>query len=105
MLAFLLDFYGGDSTLGLDYKTGKIRPRIASSDIEFLNQVKQYFGITYQISTTKMVKLNIRTEKMVNIIGSRLDIDKEIFKKMIEAFKESLEIKKVPLDFFKIIPD
>ncbi|MHA1669725.1 MAG: LAGLIDADG family homing endonuclease [Promethearchaeota archaeon] len=100
MLAFLLGFYDGDGTLGFDKKTGKIRPRIASSEIEFLHQIKQYFGIKYQISTTEMVKFNIRTEKMVNIIGSRLDIDKEIFKEMLNAFKNSLEIKRVPIDFF-----
>ncbi len=100
MLAFLSGFYDGDGTLGFDKKTGKIRPRIASSEIDFLHQIKQYFGIKYQISTTEMVKFNIRTEKMVNIIGSRLDVDKEIFKEMLSIFKNSLERKRVPIDFF-----
>lgn len=102
MLAFLLGFYDGDGTLGFDKKTGKIRPRIASSEIEFLHQIKQYFGIKYQISTTKMVKYNIRTEIMVNIIGSRLDVDRELFKEMLSIFKNSLERKRVPIDFFNI---
>lgn len=102
MLAFLLGFYDGDGTLGFDKKTGKIRPRIASSDIEFLHQIKQYFRIKYQISTTKMVKYNIRTEMMVNIIGSRLDVDIEIFKEMLCTYKNSLERKRVPIDFFNI---
>jgi len=104
MLAFLLGFYDGDGTLGFDKKTGKIRPRIASSEIEFLHQIKQYFGINYKISSTKMLYFNIRKKKMIKTLGSRLDIDKEIFKEMLSVYKESLERKRVSLDYFNDIP-
>ena len=101
MLAFLLGFFDGDGTLGFDKKTGKIRPRIASSEIEFLQQIKQYFGIKYKISSTTIVKLNIRKKKMIKTLGSRLDINKEIFKEMLNVYNKSLERKRVSLDFFE----
>ncbi|MFX1364736.1 MAG: LAGLIDADG family homing endonuclease [Promethearchaeota archaeon] len=100
MLAFLLGFYDGDGTLGYDKKTGKIRPRIASSDIEFLRQIKNFFGIKYKISSTAMLYFNIRKKKMIKTRGSRLDIEKEIFKKMLSVYKKSLERKRVSLDYF-----
>ncbi len=100
MLTFLLGFYDGDGTLGLDKKTGKIRPRIASSDVEFLQQINQYFGIVYKISSTTMLYFNIRRKKMIKTLGSRVDIDKEIFKEMLDAYKKSLERKRVPLEYF-----
>jgi len=100
MLAFLLGFYDGDGTLGFDKKTGKIRPRIASSDIEFLQQIKRYFGIKYKISSTTIVKFSLRKEKMIKVLSSRLDIDKEIFKEMLSVYNKSLERKRVSLDFF-----
>ncbi len=104
MLAFLLGIYDGDGTLGFDKKTGKIRPRIASSEIEFLEQIKQYFGIKYKISSTTILYFNIRKKKMIKIFSSRLDIDKEIFKEMLSLYKKSLKRKRVSLDFFNDIP-
>ena len=37
---------------------------------------------------------------MIDIIGSRLDIDKEMFEEILRIFRKSLERKRVPLDFF-----
>lgn len=100
MLVFLLGFYDGDGTRGYNKETGRIRPRIASSDVEFLIQVKEYFRIEYQISSTEIEKLNIRTKKIVKISGSRLNIGIELFKEMLKSFDKSLERKRVPLEFF-----
>ncbi|MFW9874055.1 MAG: LAGLIDADG family homing endonuclease [Candidatus Thorarchaeota archaeon] len=93
MLAFLLGFYDSDGSLGLDLKTGKIRPRIASSDIKFLKQIKQYFRIKYNISSIKTTKFNISKEKMIEVSASRIKIDKKIFKEMIALSSNSLERK------------
>jgi len=100
MLAFLLGFYDGDGTLGFDKKTEKIRPRIASLDREFLQQVRDYFGIKYNISSTTIVKFNIRKEEMYKALCSRIEIDKEIFKGMLSIYNKSLERKRVSLVFF-----
>lgn len=100
MLAFLLGFYDGDGTRGYDKDTGRIRPRIASSDKDFLLQIKNYFRIEYQISSTEIKKFNIRTRKLVKILGSRLHIGIELFEEMLRAYDKSLERKRVPLEFF-----
>ncbi len=100
MLAFLLGFYDGDGTRGYDKDTGRIRPRIASSDVEFLIQIKKYFKIEYQISSTEIEKYNIRTKKIVKISGSRLDIGVDLFEEMLRIYDKSFERKRVPLEFF-----
>jgi hypothetical protein len=97
----LLGFYDGDGTLGYDMDKGRIRPRIASSEEEFLLQIKEYFIIEYQISSTKIKKYNLRTRKLIKILGSRLDIGIELFEEMLRVYSTSLKRKRVPLEFFE----
>jgi len=100
MLSFLLGFYDGDGTLGYDKKTRKIRPRIASSDISFLHNIKKYYRIKYKISSTSIEKMNNSTGKLVKISGSYISIEIKLFEELLRIYKNSLKRKRVSFDHF-----
>ncbi len=102
MLAFLLGFYDGDDSLEIVSKS-RIRPRIASSNKDFMQSIKDYFGINYKISPFTLVKYSYSKEKKIKIECNRLELGESLFKEMLEIYPYSLLRKRVPLVFFKNI--
>ena len=101
MLAFSLGFYDGDGTLGYNKFTKRIQPSLASSNKDFLLQIKNYFDIKNKISSRVIEKYNIRKNKMVKTHANALNINVKLFEEMLKNYKNSMERKKVDLEFFE----
>ncbi len=99
MLAFLLGFYDGDGSLEIVSEC-RILSRSASSNTEFLESIKNYFGIKYKISPFTLKKYSYSKKKMIKIKCNRLELGELLFKEMLEIYPFSLERKRIPLDFF-----
>jgi len=101
MLAFLLGFYDGDGTLGFNKDTGRIQPSLASSNKNFLLQIKHYFRLKGKISSRVIETYNLRKKTIVEIRANALNINVKLFEEMLKNYRNSMERKKVELDFFK----
>ena len=101
MLAFLLGFYDDDGTLGYNNITKRIQPRLASSDRDFLSQIKEYFNIKYCISSRIIEKLNLRKNEIVKTKAHTINIGVKLFEEILKNYKFSMNRKKIDLEFFR----
>ncbi|MFX0073845.1 MAG: LAGLIDADG family homing endonuclease [Candidatus Hermodarchaeota archaeon] len=98
MLAYLLGLYDGDGTLAFNKKDSKISPSIASSNLEFLKQIKHYFSLSYDIQKFTNVKYDYKRNR--DVIGDcfKLSLGLELFKQMMSLKIDSLKRKRINID-------
>lgn len=85
-LAFLLGFYDGDGSLT---SGNRIRPRITSKSKLFIDDIKNYFNISYTIITTIGETIDGNMTK-----SYKLELPYILFNQMMDLEIESLERKK-----------
>ncbi len=100
MLSFIFGFFDGDGTLGYNVNTKRIYPSLACSKAEFLIQIKRFFDLPYQIIIKESERYNLRKKIMQKSINYELKLSAKLFEEMLINYKESMERKRVNLDFF-----
>ena len=99
IIAFLLGFYDGDGSLH-KRDNNRVYPRIVSSQKEIITKIKQYFGIKTKITSYSSKRYILLYDKYVDYTEYGLELGSTLFREMLNNYKNSLERKRVPLEFF-----
>ena len=97
-LAYLLGFYDGDGSKGLNSQDKSIYPTVSSENREFLYQLKNYFGIKSKVTKATVERYDHRRDIIVRSTQHRLYLEIPLFKEMMENYGNSLERKREKLE-------